>query len=286
VWQPEPLADQFRAEELPPRPWFSGGINILVGILGLEIVALIITKVLPIGEEPSAAVITIFMFVGFILIFVCHIWLVARIWEESPAWALGAIFIPVVCLIAVGKFPEKTKRSFVGQFISLAICLCTLPFAIDQLNKPKMYTDTKRHVKLEVPGNWTAQESQKIDALVVRSPESDSNGGALVIIEAAYGNVEEFRETRIEDYIERLNKTKANFVLKSSKTITHPSGLSTTELVYSYIGDDKTPITKKDILLVPQESKVVLAINAMARSSEWQQFEPKLNSVIDSVRPF
>jgi hypothetical protein len=266
----------------------SGGINILLGILGLEIVLLLVTSFVPIfGAETSATVAVLFIFVGMGLFVVSHIWLLLRIWGESPSWAIGAFFFPIVCLIAVAKFPEQTKRSFVGQFICVAIALCTLPVLVEQLSKPREYNDTKRHVKLVYPGEWNARESDKIDALIIESPTSESQWGALVTVQAAYGSdAEEFREKSIEDYMERLRKTKTNFALQSSKAVVHPSGISTIELVYTYVGQEKIPITKKDIILAPPNSKIVLAINAAAHSSEWQKFEPKLDSVIDSVRPY
>jgi hypothetical protein len=124
------LAEQ---EQFPPepysyavevRPFFSGGLKFLTGLLGLTFLALIVCRVLDVfGADASVAVSVIFMMLGVLLTFVTHIWLLVRIFEESIGWGLGSTFIPLVCLVAVIMFWEKTKRSFVGQLVCGGIVL-------------------------------------------------------------------------------------------------------------------------------------------------------------------
>ena len=52
-----------------------------------------------------------------------HIWLLLRIFDQSIGWGLASLFIPIVMLIAVAQFWQKTKHSFVGQFICAAIII-------------------------------------------------------------------------------------------------------------------------------------------------------------------
>jgi hypothetical protein len=59
--------------------------------------------------------------VGLLLLFLTHIWLLIRIFEQSVGWGLASLFIPAACYIAIGKFWEKTKRSFVGQMVCVGI---------------------------------------------------------------------------------------------------------------------------------------------------------------------
>lgn len=107
---------------LESQPLFSGVIKVLTAILALGIVALLSTMVLHLlDQDTTTAIGAIFMLGGMALYLLAHIWLVVRIFEQSVAWGLGSFFIPLVGLFAVAKFWEKTKRSFVGQFLCLGI---------------------------------------------------------------------------------------------------------------------------------------------------------------------
>ena len=105
----------------------SGPIKILLGILGLAVVALLVNRVFHVMDKESAAMIAVaFFFLGLGLLLVAHLWLLIRIFEQSVGWGLGFLFFPIVGLIAVVMFWDYVKRAFVAQFISIAIMLIGL----------------------------------------------------------------------------------------------------------------------------------------------------------------
>lgn len=120
-WKPtEVETDQPKTE-----PLFSGGVKVLTAILGLTIIVLAVQRAFNIMDESTAnGIAVVFVLSGLALLTISHLWLLVRIFQQSTSWGLGALFIPVVGLIAVGRFWEKTKRSFVG----LLIC-CGIVFA-------------------------------------------------------------------------------------------------------------------------------------------------------------
>jgi hypothetical protein len=116
-----PYAHYAMEPVLSSQPIFSGGIIILLGILNFGGLMALLSGVRVLTGEPAAMVAVMLVFGGLALLVLAHFWLVIRIFEQSTWWGLGALFIPVIGLVAVGQFWEKTKRSFVAQFICAGI---------------------------------------------------------------------------------------------------------------------------------------------------------------------
>lgn len=131
LWQREEsrlnyLSAQARVNE-DDETILSGGIKILLGILGLAVVALLANRVFHVMEGEAAAGIAVaFFFLGLALLLLSHLWLLIRIFEQSVGWGLGALFFPIVALIAVVMFWDTVKRAFIAQFISIAIMVVGL----------------------------------------------------------------------------------------------------------------------------------------------------------------
>ena len=120
----EKQARQFGAFAPGPQPFFSNGLKILTAILILAFVVVVLTRGLHIISGDTAAGFSVtFMLLGLVLMLLTHIWLVIRIFEQSVAWGLGTLCIPIVGLIATIKFWENTKRSFVGQLVCVGIMI-------------------------------------------------------------------------------------------------------------------------------------------------------------------
>jgi len=101
---------------------FSGGVVVLTGILALGFAILVLQQALhPFDVDTAKGVGGVLGVVGLLLLFLTHIWLLIRIFEQSVGWGLASLFIPAACYIAIGKFWEKTKRSFVGQMVCVGI---------------------------------------------------------------------------------------------------------------------------------------------------------------------
>jgi len=101
---------------------FSGGVLVLIGILGLGFAVLILQQALHPFDADTAKGVGVFLaLAGILLMFVTHIWLLYRIFEQSIGWGLASIFLPIVGLVAVIQFWDKTKRSFVGQMVCAGI---------------------------------------------------------------------------------------------------------------------------------------------------------------------
>jgi hypothetical protein len=290
-WEPEPLPELTEIA-VKPKGWFDGGMKFLFVILGLEALAIVLCGVLHVGgENVGMALAVIFGLAGVALCIFTHFWLVARIYEESPLWGISAFFVPILCLIAVSKFPEKTKRAFVGWFVCVGIVICSMAIAPSgYLERPVSFTDPIFHVQVQHPRNWSAENVLRYNALMVTSPSSGSKWQAHVSIRSSFDK--EFGaslEGRVADYLKVIGR-KRDFVLKSQRPLTHPSGLPAVELVYTCvilpddIGAREVAVTKKTILAWHPDGRV-FEMTAVAATSEWQVFEAKLTAIIDSVRP-
>jgi hypothetical protein len=109
-------------EKFNSPPLFSGGLKFLVVILGLAVLAIFPSRVLQLVDADFSKLLAIvFMMAGIGFLLLSHIWLVIRIFEQSVAWGLGSLCLPFVGLIAVVKFWDNTKRSFVGQLVCFGI---------------------------------------------------------------------------------------------------------------------------------------------------------------------
>jgi hypothetical protein len=106
-----------------PQPFFSRGLQLLTALLGVAMVFVPLSRLLRFDSETAAVVALPFVLAGLVLMFVAHIWLLVRIFEQSIGWGLGSLFVPLVGLIAVFMFWENTKRSFVAQWVCAAIML-------------------------------------------------------------------------------------------------------------------------------------------------------------------
>jgi len=108
-------------EEKSPKV-FSGGVVFLTGILIVAFVMLVTQQAFhPFEADTAKGFGGIVGLIGVLLLILTHIWLLIRIFEQSVGWGLASLFLPVAGYIAVGKFWEKTKRSFVGQLVCVGI---------------------------------------------------------------------------------------------------------------------------------------------------------------------
>jgi hypothetical protein len=122
-WRHSPTATPYSAAA-EPAPLFSSLLTFLTAILLLAIAAFLSYRVfdaIDLETAKMAAMITIFG--GFVLYILAHLWLLLRIFEQSVAWGLAALFVPLAGLFAVAKFWENTKRSFIGQLICVGIIM-------------------------------------------------------------------------------------------------------------------------------------------------------------------
>jgi hypothetical protein len=109
-----------------PQPFFSRGLQLLTGLLGLTIVFVVFSRLIGFDRETSMMLSLPFMLAGLALLFVSHIWTLVRIFEQSIGWGLGSMFVPLVGLIAVFMFWENTKRSFVAQWVCTGIFVVSI----------------------------------------------------------------------------------------------------------------------------------------------------------------
>jgi hypothetical protein len=117
-------AEQLMAFEPEVRPFFSKGLTFLTGLLAFSVLSTIVSRVLGLEHSDAAkGVAILLMLSGLVLMLVTHIWMLVRIFEQSIGWGLGSLFVPFVGLIAVIKFWENTKRSFVGQLVCFGIMI-------------------------------------------------------------------------------------------------------------------------------------------------------------------
>ena len=108
--------------ESTKAPFFSGIVIVLTGLLIVTAVVCLIQQVgHPFDPQTAKSVAMIFVFAGGVLYFLTHIWLLIRIFEQSIGWGVASLVIPFAILAAVGQYWDRTRRSFVGQLISIGI---------------------------------------------------------------------------------------------------------------------------------------------------------------------
>jgi hypothetical protein len=286
-WQPEPIPETLQLHTaVEYKGWFNVPMKFLLVVFGLELLLFGLSQTHLLGDQIPSALAAVFLFGGIALLIVSHFWLLARIYQESPGFALASFFMPIVSFIAVAKFPDRTKRAFVGRFICFGIVLCSLMMLPYDRSPNHSFTDPKRQVRFDYPSNWSVEENQKFGTLVVASPDYGSQWKAAVAI-SAFTDKEwsSAAEQRLAEYQEDLRKAKRDFVLKSTRAVTHPSNLDGAEFVYTCV-DAQSGITvmKRTFLLWHRDGRV-FEVNETAYVNEWQRFEPALNKIADSFRP-
>ncbi len=104
--------------------FFSGAVVVLTAILIVGAVLCIVQQVAhPFDAEAARGIGGLVGLIGVFLLFIAHIWLLIRIFEQSIGWGFASLVIPFAIFAAVAQFWEKTRRSFVGQLICVGIML-------------------------------------------------------------------------------------------------------------------------------------------------------------------
>jgi hypothetical protein len=107
------------------EPLFTTGIKLLSVMLALTTVIFLAQQAFQPLSPDMAKEIAVFLALPALGLYVlAHIWLLIRIFEQSPGWGLASLFIPLALLMAVARFWQKTKRSFAAQ------CICMITFVV------------------------------------------------------------------------------------------------------------------------------------------------------------
>ena len=117
----EKLARNAEVKTPESKALFSGVIKFLTLTLVLAAVGLVLSMLNVINGDAAIMVAVTFMLVGVAFAFLTQLCLIVRIFQQSVGWGIGTLFIPLVGLIAVAVFWEKTRRSFLGHMICLGI---------------------------------------------------------------------------------------------------------------------------------------------------------------------
>lgn len=122
--EPEVSYADFQGSETESEPFFSVGLKVLTAIFALGMIALLLNRALNVlGGDLAKSIAAALIIGGLVLLVLARLWLIVRIFEQSVWYGLGTLCIPLVGLISVIKFWDKTRRSFVGQLICVGIIL-------------------------------------------------------------------------------------------------------------------------------------------------------------------
>ncbi|MFY9621837.1 MAG: hypothetical protein WAM70_03625 [Pyrinomonadaceae bacterium] len=112
-------------KEVRVEPLFSTGIKLLSSLLAFTTIICLAQQSLHPLSSDMAKQVAVFLAVAAMALFaLAHIWCVIRIFEQSLGWGVASLFLPFAMLFAVGRFWQKTKRSFAAQ------CICTIIFFV------------------------------------------------------------------------------------------------------------------------------------------------------------
>lgn len=92
------------------EPIFSGAVKVLSIMLGFTTLICLAQQIFhPFAPDTAKGVAVFFALPGVLLLVLTHIWLLIRIFEQSIGWGFASLFLPIVGLIAVIHFWEKTS---------------------------------------------------------------------------------------------------------------------------------------------------------------------------------
>jgi hypothetical protein len=172
---------------------------------------------------------------------------------------------------------NRSVLAIVGVATSLLGCAKATP-------KPKTYVDSKRAIQFEYPGDWTAENVAQPDVLLLSSPVQEANWQTNIFLELRTDmDATQPPDRRLATLAENLAKQKGGFALQTSRTLTHSSGLSAGELVYTH-SSQGVPLTEKELILWLGDGRVLFVTGA-AVTSLWGKYEGQMNTVFDSLRP-
>jgi hypothetical protein len=107
------------------EPLFSTGIKLLSTMLAITTIIFVAQQGFHPLSTDMAKEVAVYLAVPALGLYVlAHIWLLIRIFEQSVGWGVASLIFPVALLMAVARYWEKTKRSFVGQ------CICMVTFIV------------------------------------------------------------------------------------------------------------------------------------------------------------
>jgi hypothetical protein len=108
-------------KEVRVEPLFSTGIKLLSAMLAITTALCLAQQAFqPLSTDMAREIAVYLAFPALGLFALAHIWCVVRIFEQSLGWGVASLFLPFAMLLAIGRFWQKTKRSFVGQCICMA----------------------------------------------------------------------------------------------------------------------------------------------------------------------
>lgn len=112
-------------KEVRVEPLFSTGIKLLSSLLAVtSIICLAQQGFQPLSTEMAREIAVYLALPALGLFVLAHIWCVIRIFEQSLGWGVASLFLPFAMLLAIGRFWQKTKRSFAAQ------CICMITFFV------------------------------------------------------------------------------------------------------------------------------------------------------------
>ena len=118
-------------KEVRVEPLFSTGIKLLSSLLAFTVIICLAQQSLHPLSTDMARQIAVFLAVAAMGLFtLAHLWCVIRIFEQSLGWGVAALFLPFAMLFAVGRFWQKTKRSFAARCICMIIFFVGLAIAL------------------------------------------------------------------------------------------------------------------------------------------------------------
>lgn len=150
--------------------------------------------------------------------------------------------------------------------------------------KVKTYTDTKRAIQFDYPVDWVVEELSSQNVLLVSSPVEEADWQANVFFDLMTDkNPPAPLERRLALLAKNMAKKKKGFELRSSRVISHPSGLSAGELVYTHTSEG-VPLTEKELVLRLGDGRALFATGS-AVTALWSKYEPQLDVMFQSLRP-
>jgi hypothetical protein len=144
--------------------------------------------------------------------------------------------------------------------------------------------DSARAIQLEYPAGWSCEEVSDGKVRLLMSPVSEADWQTNVYLELrTVPDVRWSSERRLSSYVEQLELHRKNFVLRSSRVLTHSSGLAGGELIFSD-NMDGVPLTQRELLLWYPDGRELFVAAAVV-TSLWSKYEDQVDLIFDSLRP-
>ena len=143
-----------------------------------------------------------------------------------------------------------------------------------------LYRDQKRNIQFQYPKNWTVEEVEEQNVLLIMAPEIEENWQANVFIELRENPDKKPIDEQLDSLILNLKSNKKEMVMKNREILKTRTGIQAGVIVFEH--NPELKLFEKEYLLLFGDSRVVFATGS-AVSSLWSKYQKQIDGILESI---